>query len=169
MFDKKSDYAKNKRNADSIIYTDANGEEIRLTRDDFESEEEFRKWKAWSDSQYHETEKNGRSYMDHKLPLFDEEGTNGDTMESDEANPESMLISAVNEQEQTEYFRADLKQVREKLTDIQFRRLWLYKVKGMTQQKIADLEGVRQVSISKTIIAARKKLARLRDEEKRSD
>ena len=92
MFDKKSDYAKNKRNADSIIYTDANGEEIRLTRDDFESEEEFRKWKAWSDSQYHETEKNGRSYMDHKLPLFDEEGTNGDTMESDEANPESMLI-----------------------------------------------------------------------------
>ena len=50
MFDRRSDYAKNKRNADSIIYTDANGEEIRLTRDDFESEAEFRKWKSWSDS-----------------------------------------------------------------------------------------------------------------------
>ena len=42
MFDKKSDYALNKQDQDSIIYISVNGR-IRLTRADFSSEEEFLK------------------------------------------------------------------------------------------------------------------------------
>ena len=56
MFDKKSEYALNKHDQDSIIYISVSGH-IRLTRADFSSEEEFLKWKAWSDEDYHEREK----------------------------------------------------------------------------------------------------------------
>ena len=55
MFDKKSEYALNKYDQDSIIYISVSGR-IRLTRADFSSEEEFLKWKAWSDADYHQTE-----------------------------------------------------------------------------------------------------------------
>ena len=48
MFNKKSEYAQNKREKDSIIYISVNGR-IRLTRSDFASEEEFLRWKQWSD------------------------------------------------------------------------------------------------------------------------
>lgn len=44
MFNKKSEYAQNKREKDSIIYISVNGR-IRLTRADFSSEEEFLRWK----------------------------------------------------------------------------------------------------------------------------
>ena len=57
MYNKKSDYAINKRNPDAIIYTDAEKNEIKLTRDDFASEEEFLHWKAWSDAEYKQAEK----------------------------------------------------------------------------------------------------------------
>ena len=63
MFDKKSEYALNKHDQDSIIYISVSGH-IRLTRADFFSEEEFLKWKAWSDEDYHEREKSGRSFND---------------------------------------------------------------------------------------------------------
>ena len=56
MFDKKSEYALNKYDQDSIIYISVSGR-IRLTRADFSSEEEFLKWKAWSDADYHETKR----------------------------------------------------------------------------------------------------------------
>ena len=44
MFNKKSEYAQNKREKDSIIYISVNGL-IRLTRADFSSEGEFLRWK----------------------------------------------------------------------------------------------------------------------------
>ena len=68
MFDKKSEYALNKYDQDSIIYISVSGR-IRLTRADFSSEEEFLKWKTWSDADYHETEKKGRSFNDNRVAL----------------------------------------------------------------------------------------------------
>ena len=56
MFNKKSEYAQNKREKDSIIYISVNGR-IRLTRADFSSEGEFLRWKQWSDEDYYETGK----------------------------------------------------------------------------------------------------------------
>ena len=113
-----------------------------MTRDDFESEEEFRKWKTWSDSQYHETEKSGRSYQDHKLPLFDEEGTYGDVM--DEENRYDELLNLC----------------RKLLTKTQLRRFWLYAVKKMTEQEIADMEGVGQRRVSASIKTAKDKIVK---------
>ena len=53
MFNRKSIYALNKKDPDAIVYMDANEVIIRLTCKDFASEEEFLKWKSWSDGNYH--------------------------------------------------------------------------------------------------------------------
>ena len=58
MFDKKSDYALNKRAKDSIVYISVTGT-VQLNREDFPSEAEFLKWKCWSDRDYRATEKAG--------------------------------------------------------------------------------------------------------------
>ena len=46
MFNRKSSYALNKKDPNAIVYMDANEAIIRLTREDFASEEEFLKWKV---------------------------------------------------------------------------------------------------------------------------
>ena len=48
MFNRKSIYALNKKDPDAIVYMDANEVIIRLTREDYASEEEYLKWKYWS-------------------------------------------------------------------------------------------------------------------------
>lgn len=50
MFNRKSIYALNKKDPNAIVYTDADGNLIRLTCDDFACAAEFRRWKDWSDS-----------------------------------------------------------------------------------------------------------------------
>ena len=57
MFNRKSSYALNKKDASAIVYIDANENIIRLIREDFASEEEFQKWKSWSDENYHTEDK----------------------------------------------------------------------------------------------------------------
>ena len=66
MFDRKNDVARNKRRADAIVYAGA-ADEVVLTQSDFESEEEFRRWKAWSDADYKQTEKEMRRDYDHVI------------------------------------------------------------------------------------------------------
>ena len=49
-------------------------------------------------------------------------------------------------------------QIRKHLTDTQFRRMWMYFVDGMTVDEIGAAEGVSHQNISKSIIAATKKI-----------
>ena len=53
MFKKDSLYSINKKNPDAVVYKFANGEESRITRADFATEEEFLAFKAWSDEDLH--------------------------------------------------------------------------------------------------------------------
>lgn len=62
MFNRKSSYALNKKDPNAIVYMDANEAIIRLTREDFASEEEFLKWKSLSDADYHASEKEDHVY-----------------------------------------------------------------------------------------------------------
>ena len=71
MYNRNSDHALNKRDADAIVYQDAGGNTIRLTLEDFSSEEEFLIWKAWSDADYHRTEKRNHHYSDHTVSFED--------------------------------------------------------------------------------------------------
>ena len=67
MFDRKSDYALNKRHPDSIVCKSVTDVHIYLTRADFSSEADFLKWKEWSDRNYHQMDKAGRGFYDNCL------------------------------------------------------------------------------------------------------
>ena len=128
MFDKKSEYALNKHDQDSIIYISVSGH-IRLTRADFSSEEEFLKWKAWSDEDYHEREKSGRSFNDNRVALNECLDVVG------QSSPQKMNFSR-------SFIEADVQAVKKALTERrlaalrsilnakQYRRIWMYCAEG---------------------------------------
>ena len=72
-----SDYAANKTDAEAIVCRSATGEDVRLTRADFESDEEFQRWKGWSDADYKQSERRDRAYNDRRLSLAAASRTTG--------------------------------------------------------------------------------------------
>ena len=156
MFNRKSSYALNKKDPDAIVYMDANDVIIRLTREDFASEEEFMKWKMWSDESYHIEDK--RDVVDGKrLVSID------DLSEAVLAVPgiDAVMEHQHKRLEDRSRAVATVAQVREKLTDTQFRRLWMYYVDGMTIDEIGAVEGISHQNISKSIGSALKKIKKL--------
>lgn len=139
MFDRKNDVARNKKRADAIVYAGAAGEVV-LTQSDFESEAEFRRWKAWSDEDYKQTEKVMRKDYDHAIY-----GLEGEEIPAPE-------------EEQTREVCIDEKKLKTILTERQFERLTLYAIRGMTVEQIAEQEGVAHQNVSKSIRQAKKKI-----------
>ena len=153
MFNRKSSYALNKKDPDAIVYMDANEVIVRLTREDFASEEEFLKWKSWSDGNYH-TE-------DNQDVVEGKHNTSIDGLS--EAAFSIPAIDAVMDRKHEKAERrrvasAMVSQIRDKLTETQFRRLWMYYVDGMTVDEIGRIEGIRHQNISKSIGSAIKKI-----------
>lgn len=155
MFNKKSDYALNKRDKDSIIYISVTGP-VRLTRADFPSEAEFLKWKRWSDGDYHATEKAGRGESDNCLPLVVEFLDCIASAPSVEDKLIQRLTDAEAEAERARRCAELMAAIRSRLTEKQFRRLWMLHVDGMTVTGIAISESVSKASISKSIGSAEK-------------
>lgn len=153
MFDNKSIYALNKKDPDAIVYRDADGYIRRLTRADFSSEEEFLQWKAWSDENYHDTEKREHIHSDNTLSLY---GL------SDEAasvpSPEDDMVDKHSEQERTQLALLVRQGLTSCLTPAQRRRLWLYCVDKLTEDEIARMEHVKQQSISECLQRAIRKM-----------
>lgn len=139
MFDRKNDVARNKKRADAIVYAGA-ADEVVLTQSDFESEEEFRRWKAWSDADYKQTEKAMRRDYDHVIYGLD-----------------GKEFSVQEEDKQKDIF-VDETAIRAILTERQFKRLTLYVIRGMTVEQIAEQEGVAHQNVSKSIRQAKKKI-----------
>lgn len=157
MFDKKSDYAQNKRDKDAIVYIGVTGPAL-LTRADFANEDEFMRWKHWSDSDYHATERSGRCYYDNGLPLADEYLDFIVSAPSVEDELFQKLAEAEAHAERARTCALLMVQIRSCLTQKQYRRLWLLCVEEMSVDAIAAAEGVTHQNISKSIIKARKKL-----------
>ena len=142
-----SDYELNARDADAIVYRDAYGKITRLTRADFSSEEEFQKWKAISDDDLHERHKGDLVEMKHTIPI--------------DFIAESSLIAVPSaeelilmEMEADEYRQRVLEMMNilsGVLSKIQFRRLWMYVVDGLSQTEIAKKERASQQKVSKSI------------------
>ena len=156
MFNRNSHYALNKKDQDAIVYMDAQGNLVRLTSEDFPTEEEFRAWKAWSDGQYHLWEKADHIYTNCTASpecLL--------SQASSAPGLDSELEQALDLQEQLLRDAGLTEQVRACLTEKQFRRLWLYEVEEKTEAEIAAMEGVGQRRISSSLIAARKKLEKI--------
>ena len=153
MFNPKSDYALNKLDKDAIVCPSATGIHIRLTRENFVSEDEFLRWKAVSDEDYRKTECAEHIQSKNTLSLtglFD--------VTTAVVSPETLLI---HQQEQVE--REQLRQLLiagmdSCLTITQHRRLWLYCVDNLTEEQIALAEKVTQQSVSECIASAKKKI-----------
>lgn len=153
MFNNQTDYSRNKLDRNAIVYCDAFGQIVRLTRTDFESEEEFMKWKNFSDSNYHDDEKEDHLYQDRKLAIHI-------ATERRMAIPatEDMMIEYITEVERQQLRQLLMRGYRECLTEIQQRRLWMYCVDGLDEYEIAGIEGVGQRRISTSITDAKNKL-----------
>ena len=153
MFNRKSSYALNKKDVNAIVYIDANENIIRLTREDFYSEEEFQKWKAWSDENYHTEDNRDVVAGKHNMSI-------------DDLSEAALAIPAIDEvmdrqhekSERRKMASAMVSQIRDKLTETQFRRLWMYLVDRMTIDEIGEKEGVSHQAISLSITTTIKKI-----------
>lgn len=150
MYDKKSDYALNKLDRDAIVYRSVTDEYTRITREDFESEDEFLRWKAESDTDYSDTERKQRG-DDDCLSLHDGLGIVS-------LSVEESVFSRLREKEQAEQRALVIEQIKDILTVRQYRRLWMYCVEGMTEEEIGAVEGIAHQNVSKSIRGARKKV-----------
>ena len=152
MFNRKSNYALNKKDASAIVYIDAYESIIRLTCEDFSSEEEFQKWKSWSDAEYHISEKRDHVHSNHTLAL-------------DELSEEAASVPAVDVCMELEHDRLEqirhsaelVAQIKKCLRATQFRRLWMYEVEKKSLEEIARLEGVSAPAVFYSIRLAHKK------------
>ena len=137
MFNRKSSYAVNKKDPDAIVYMDANEVIIRLTREDFASEEEFLNWKSWSDENYHTEDNQDVVEGKHNTPI-------------DSLSEAAFSIPAIDVVMECKHEKAErrrvasamVSQIRDKLTETQFRRIWMYYVGGMTVDEVGEKEDV---------------------------
>ena len=153
MFDTKSDYSLNKNDPSANVCRSADGVHIRLTREDFASEEEFQKWKHWSDQDYYATEKTGHIFSNHTLSL---DGLSEKPIAVQ--SPEDMLIDVIDQQERQKLRCLLMEGIDSCLSQSQRRRLWLYCVDGLTVRQIAEVEGVQHPSIIESLAAAKRNL-----------
>lgn len=153
MFDPKSDYALNKMAPDAIVYMDAAGKVTRLTLADFANLEEFQRWKAWSDEDYHDTEKATHVFYNHTRSLH---GLSEKAIAA--PSPEDTIMEDQEQQERRKLRRMLMEGLDSCLTLAQRRRLWLYYVDGLTEEAIALAENVKQQSVAECLWRAKEKL-----------
>lgn len=144
MYNKRSDYALNKRDREAIVFASATGEVIRLTRKDFATDTEFERWKTWSDEDYHAAERRDKAYDDHKHAL------------SPHADPaaesgEAQFFAALERHEDNER----VLQLRSRLTNRQFMRLYKRFGLNMSVTAIAMEENVSKAAVMASLRSAR--------------
>ena len=153
MYNKSSIYLLNKRDPDAIVYPSATGEIVRITREDFPSEEEFLAFKKWSDENFHKEDNRDVVEDKHRISI-DGLSEAALAVPADDVILEQRQLRAEKRRAASEM----VIKLKDKLTEIQFRRLWMYHVDGKTEEEIAAIEGVAQQQVSKAIIAAEKKI-----------
>ena len=152
MYDTKSDYALNKLDRDAIVCKTVIGSYVRLTSADFSSREEFLKWKAISDQDYHDTEAQQQD-DEHCLSL-------NEHTDASVPSAEERLLSAIGLSGKGSANGAAQRRIKSILTEAQYRRLLLNIVGGKTTREIAALEGASQQAVSQSIVLAKKKIFR---------
>ena len=153
MFDPKSDYALNKKDPSAIVYIDASGTLTRLTQADFSSPDDFRRWKVWSDENYHDIEKATHVFYNHICSLHGLAEKAVSVL-----SPEDAMMDAQNQQERQKLCRMLMEGLGSCLTLTQRRRLWMYSVDKLTVRQIAKAENVKHQSVVECLAAAKEKL-----------
>ena len=152
MFDRKSDYALNKTEPHAIAFKTAAGAYIRLHREDFSSEEEFLKWKGWSNEDYRVVDIQDNAYTKQAISL------DGVPEQTGDLSPEQLLIEQYDQLDREQFCRLLLEGINTCLSEPQRRRLLKYYFEGMTQLEIADSENVAQQNIVESLWRAKEKL-----------
>lgn len=152
MFDRKSDYALNKKDPDAIVFKTADGAYIRLHREDFSSEEEFLKWKGWSDEDYRVVDVRNNAYT--KLTVSLERIPE----QIGALSPEQFLIEQYDQLDREQFCRLLLEGINTCLSEPQRRRLLKYYFEGQTEVEIAAAEGGSQPKIAESIWRAKENL-----------
>ena len=131
MFNRKSIYALNKKDPNAIVYTDADGNLIRLICDDFASAAEFRRWKDWSDSDLRKEENADHKQSDNSISLevLSEEATAVVSIEDE-------YMEQISADEAAALVRLLRQGLSSHLTETQRRRLWKY-IRALKQLGIA--------------------------------
>ncbi|MEE3454369.1 MAG: hypothetical protein VZQ29_01965 [Succiniclasticum sp.] len=153
MYNKKSVYALNKHDAEAIVYPSVEGEAVRLTRQDFNSDTEFMFWKQWSDQDYREKDNADVQEARYTIPidLLPEHVLSAPGVEQ-------QLLLSLDRFERGKLCAETIHLIRQSVTELQYRRMWLYYVEGLTQQEIAVHESVGQQRISVSLTAAKKRI-----------
>lgn len=147
MLDTQSDYALNKIDKTAIVCPSVTGEHVRLTREDFSSEEEFLLWKGWSDDDYHKIELDGRK--DDDCLSFEAQ------KDTPSPSAENVLLTSLSDLEKA-IQRASLREKFEKLlTPLQIRRMQMYYIQHLGTKEIAVLEGVSHQAVSLSLRTAK--------------
>ena len=152
MYDRRSIYALNKKNPDAIVLPDADGNLICLTCADFTDEAEFRRWKRWSDQDFHAEDKSDVEESDHttSMDMVPEAAL---AVPNEDALAEERQVR----EDQIRCAEAAVSGIRSILTGAQFYRLRQYCIEGKTESEIAEAEGVTQQAVSKSLVSALKK------------
>lgn len=152
MYDRRSIYALNKKNPDAMVLPDADGNLICLTCADFTDEAEFRRWKRWSDQDFHAEDKSDVEESDHttSMDMVPEAAL---AVPNEEALAEERQVR----EDQIRCAEAAVSGIRSILTGAQFYRLRQYCIEGKTESEIAEAEGVTQQAVSKSLVSALKK------------
>ncbi len=156
MYKKNSIYSINKKYSDAIVYPFANGEEVRITREDFPIEEEFLAFKAWSDENYRKTD----NY---------EDNTAKKTVSIDDVSESALAVPGIDVVIKRQHQRAEERrkasdivvQLKDKLTETQFRRLCLYHIEGLDTYEIGRLEDASHQAVCKSLALAEEKIKKI--------
>ena len=115
MFNKNSLYALNKKDPDAIVYPTADGKTVRITREDFPSEEEFLAFKAWSDEDYKEKLRAETEDKRHTVSIHELEETKTVCIPS----AEEIYVEITSKTEIRTYSKKDVKRFLSTLTKTQ--------------------------------------------------
>ena len=131
---------------------DADGNLICLTCADFTDEAEFRRWKRWSDQDFHAEDKSDVEESNHttSMDMVPEAAL---AVPNEEALAEERQVREA----QIRCAEAAVSGIRSILTEAQFYRLRQYCIEGKTESEIAEAEGVTQQAVSKSLVSASKK------------
>ena len=158
---KDSDYALNKY-SDSIVYRFADGI-VEVTMADYlaenpdKTEADFRELKEFSDADYLERDRLDNACSKRNVPIHELD----ETALCCAPLPEDIFIGGIDEQEEADAHRRRLEtsgSALEVLSDVQRRRYLLYRVDGLNEREIAELEGATQQAVSKSLYWAEKKI-----------
>lgn len=155
MQNHKDIYTMNQRDSDAIVYLDSDGHVIRLTREDFSTEEEFRHWKEWSDQQYLRELQKEKGYWERKVTIKE-----FDQRQDAPADSETMLLEREERMAQKKAALLITRNIRKFLTKTQYRRLWLYGAMQMTEEEIGEQENVSHQAVSKSLRSAMRRIGK---------